>query len=175
MEPKKVIINGIEYSNLEQIPEALRGLFADADRNGIPDILEGKAGNINWMDIAKQTGKAIVGQMQNPTVVSTQNFVVDGQSYSNLMDIPEPKRTEVIEKMKKLGQAYSGWTSQAGGASGFAVGAGTNLGNRALDNAYPAYEVQSSGIGKFFLGALAVLFLVAIAAAVVYFFILPQR
>ena len=175
MDPKKVIINGVEYNNLDQVPEALRGLFADADRNGVPDILEGKIGSLNWMEIAKQTGKAIAGQMGNPQVVSTQTFMVEGKSYSNINEIPEPKRGEVIAKMEKLGQAYSGWGNQAAsGRSGFAVGSRSSDVQDILHNAYPSYEVQGSGMGKFFLGALAVFFVVAIAAAFVYFFILPQ-
>ena len=50
----KIIFNGKEYANPEAMPEEVRqayqqamAQFADADKNGIPDILErGAAGNV---------------------------------------------------------------------------------------------------------------------------------
>jgi hypothetical protein len=50
----KIIFNGKTYTNVESMPEEVRqayqdalAQFADADKNGIPDILErGAAGNL---------------------------------------------------------------------------------------------------------------------------------
>ena len=33
-------INGKTYKSLEQVPKQLRGLFADSDGDGIPDVFQ---------------------------------------------------------------------------------------------------------------------------------------
>lgn len=179
MDPKKIIVNGVEYKNLNDVPEALRALFADADGNGVPDLLEGKIGNINWMDFANRA-KQQAAAMGGPQVISTQTFVVEGRTYASLDAIPEPKRSEVIEKMKKLGQSYEGWTSSGPNPlDAFGAASRKNFGKQDLGRfgaaAYPDYETRGSGTGKFILAVFVVFVVLAIAAGVFFLFVMPQK
>jgi hypothetical protein len=36
----RYVVNGREYASLEEMPPHVRALFADADRNGVPDIAQ---------------------------------------------------------------------------------------------------------------------------------------
>jgi hypothetical protein len=86
--------NGKTYSSLEEMPAAERmmydqimSVFADADKNGIPDIFEG--------DIVKNVLK-----------FGSTSYVVDGRSMQSLDSLPPEVRSQVaqaFEKMKVMG------------------------------------------------------------------------
>ncbi len=161
MEPKKIIVNGVEYGSLEQVPEALRHIFADQDKNGVPDILEGKIGNINWVDMFKQAASS-GGQ---PFV--TQNFVVDGKTYSNLNEVPEPKRSEIIEKMKKLDK---GWEGFGAGPVGPAA---ARINPTVFET--PMAGTSSDKVFKILIALVGALVLAVAIGLFVYFAVLPQK
>jgi len=165
MATKKVIINGIEYPSLENAPQMVKDMFADKDGNGVPDIFEGKAGNFNLSDIAKQVGSA---------VQTMQNFVVNGQSYSQIEQIPEPYRSQVKDKMKAVSGMFAGVpnTTPAGWTQ-----APTSPTSPANVWSQDPMASRSGGIsvGKFIMAAIAVFFVIACIAAVVFFAVLPEK
>src|SRR5205085_2796125 len=89
----KIIFNGQAYNSLDEMPADARqayqqamGLLADADQNGIPDILEGGASSAN---IVMTTGQT--------------QIVHDGKVYSSVDELPP----EVREKYQKAMQALA--------------------------------------------------------------------
>ncbi|HZA53286.1 MAG TPA: hypothetical protein VE616_03465, partial [Candidatus Udaeobacter sp.] len=72
----KIIFNGKEYASPEAMPEEVRQAYqqalahlADADRNGIPDILErGAAGNV--------------------IAIQQSSITIDGREYKTVGDMP---------------------------------------------------------------------------------------
>jgi hypothetical protein len=89
----KFVVNGEEYDRIEDMPaevrgvyQSLGGLLADADHNGIPDIMEGKGTNI-------QIGTT------NPGV----NIVHDGKVYTSVSDLPPDLRAKYEKAMQTLG------------------------------------------------------------------------
>jgi hypothetical protein len=84
---RKIIINGREYSSVEEMPPDARqqyakmmNMLADKDGNGIPDIVEGKS----------------TDPTANPNVHTTymteSHFVINGKKYEKLEDVPEEFR-----------------------------------------------------------------------------------
>jgi len=76
---KKFIINGQEYTNLDEIPEKYKHLFVDKNNNSIPDIAENqKTEKINlkiivnsevfpsWKDVPENYKSAIQINSTNP-------------------------------------------------------------------------------------------------------------
>ena len=79
----RISVNGQSYNSLEEMPPDVRKQYeevmsklADADHNGIPDILEGKP---------DPTVKTVVTTTQ-------QRFMVNGQEFTSLADIPQALR-----------------------------------------------------------------------------------
>lgn len=54
---QKYIINGKEYNSLDEMPEDLRILFEDKNKDGIPDILEG-------IDKTKEVKASMIKEVQ---------------------------------------------------------------------------------------------------------------
>jgi hypothetical protein len=87
----KINFNGKEYNNLDEMPPDARrayeeamgqfsNMFADADRDGLPDIFE----NV---------------QSKNVQVFSTSKIIFDGKEYNNADDMP-------LEARQKYEQAF---------------------------------------------------------------------
>ncbi len=91
---RNINFNGKTYSSLDEMPAAERmmydqimSVFADSDKNGIPDIFEG--------DIVKNVLK-----------FASTSYVVDGRSMQSLDSLPPEVRSQVaqaFEKMKEMG------------------------------------------------------------------------
>lgn len=102
----KINFNGQEYDSPEAMPPEVRRLFdmmsgmlADANQDGVPDILAGVT----------------------PTVVQSTQFVVGGQAYQRLNDLPPEARQRVAQALGQLDANGNGipdmLESLAGGAA----------------------------------------------------------
>lgn len=108
---KKILFNGKEYDSPDEMPpdarqayEAAMGqfndMFADPDRDGVPDIFE----------------NLTPGHAQNVQVFTTSNVIVDGKAYDSLADLPsevqqkfqaafeDKNRDGIPDAFEKLGQ-----------------------------------------------------------------------
>jgi len=95
----KIIFNGKEYANPEAMPEEVRqayqqamAQFADADKNGIPDILErGAAGNVIAIQQSSISfnGREFKSVGEMPAVVRRLFEMAMGQADANRNDIPD--------------------------------------------------------------------------------------
>jgi len=81
----KILVNGREYGSLAQTPQLVKQLFSDQDGNGIPDIFEGKLGDIQF----KNQG-------------GMRTFVVGGNIYHNLKDMPPEARRKIDEAFQQF-------------------------------------------------------------------------
>jgi hypothetical protein len=91
----RIVFNGKEYAGIEEMPDDVRKAFlamlsqigADADRNGVPDVLEGK-GNV-------------LGLPQS-------SITVNGRTVDNVNDLPRPVRwlmTYMVRQVAKRARA----------------------------------------------------------------------
>jgi hypothetical protein len=113
MNPKRIVIDGKTYNSVDEMPEdvrrkyeeAMRGfqefspqnisgaiedvknIFADKDRNGIPDVLEG-----------------------NPVInlAGGMKFVVDGQTYNSMDELPPEARAKYEQAMGSMDKNRNG-------------------------------------------------------------------
>ena len=95
----QIIVNGIAYSSMDEMPLEIRqayeqamGIFADNNKNGIPDILEGGSGGLN--SNIKIT----------PIAANSANIIVDGKIYSDANELPPEARQKYEQAMAKLRQ-----------------------------------------------------------------------
>jgi hypothetical protein len=96
----QIIVNGVAYSSMDEMPLEIRqayeqamGIFADNNKNGMPDILEGGSGELN--SNIKIT----------PIAVNSANIIVDGKIYSNATELPPEARQKYEQAMAKLRQS----------------------------------------------------------------------
>ena len=80
----KIVINGHEYDGLDQMPPNVRqqylqlvGSLGDADRNGVPDVLEGPGSS---------------------NVVVNTSIIYNGREYKDRSELPADVR-EILERM----------------------------------------------------------------------------
>jgi hypothetical protein len=95
----KIIFNGKTYTNVESMPEEVRqsyqqalAQFADADKNGIPDILErGAAGNVIAIQQSSISfnGREFKSAGEMPAVVRRLFEMAMGQADANRNGIPD--------------------------------------------------------------------------------------
>jgi hypothetical protein len=85
---KKIIFNGREYSSVDEMPpdvreayERITRTFADSDGDGVPDVLEGLAGNT--------------------VSTTTSKIVVNGREYSSVDEMP-PDVRQIYERMAEM-------------------------------------------------------------------------
>lgn len=83
----KINFNGQEYDGPESMPPEVRRLFdmmsgmlADANQDGVPDIFAGAT----------------------PTVIQSTQFVVGGQAYQSLNDLPPEARQRVAQALGRF-------------------------------------------------------------------------
>ena len=82
-----ITVNGRTYHSVEEMPppvrreyeRAMADLMADRDANGVPDVMEGKP--------PPPGGRSVVTQF-----TQSQRYVVNGQEYSRLEDVPAEYR-----------------------------------------------------------------------------------
>jgi hypothetical protein len=99
----KIIFNGKEYANSEAMPQEVRqayqqamAQFADADKNGIPDILErGAAGNVIAIQQSSISfnGREFKSVGEMPAVVRRLFEMAMGQADANRNGIPDALET----------------------------------------------------------------------------------
>jgi hypothetical protein len=155
----KIVFNGKEYNSADEMPADVRaayqqamGIFADGDKNGIPDILEGK-GSINIQ----------------PAVFSSSTIIYDGKTYASVNDLPPEARQKYEEAMAKLDANHDGIPDVLNGnvskvqfKTNFKVGSGT--GN--VNANQPANDSRMLFVG------LAIILLLALIAALLFVLIL---
>jgi hypothetical protein len=86
-----IVVNGVEYSSADEMPPEIRSqyervaaLLADRDRNGIPDLVERPGGLAEALEhLPRGTFSASS---------STQHWVVNGEEYGSLADVPAALR-----------------------------------------------------------------------------------
>src|SRR4029453_13657636 len=81
----KIVINGKEIANLEDIPEPFRKFLVDENKNGIPDAMEG------FFNLA-------VSSLKNPA----QPVVIDARGGGFLFRIPPESRQRVLNALERL-------------------------------------------------------------------------
>jgi hypothetical protein len=88
----RIIFNGQEYASPEAMPEEVRKMyqqalaqFADADHNGIPDVLEGRGDGT----------KAVIG-------IQNSSITVNGKTYGNVEEMPGFARFLYEQAMRHL-------------------------------------------------------------------------
>lgn len=80
-----IMVNGKNYGNFRDLPQFVQQIFSDRDGNGIPDIFEGKVGDLKFLN---QDG--------------LRSFNVEGKTYHSFQEMPPAVRQKVEEKLKKL-------------------------------------------------------------------------
>jgi hypothetical protein len=84
----KYTVNGKEYSSLAEMPEEFRSLFADQNRNGIPDTVESIGSGV--------FGKTFQGKLEMLNDNGRMTYVVNGKAFENVADLP-PEIKALIE------------------------------------------------------------------------------
>lgn len=79
------MVNGKSYANFRELPQLVQQLFSDRDGNGIPDIFEGKLGDLKFLN---QDG--------------LRTFNVDGKGYHSFQEMPPAVRQRVEENLKQV-------------------------------------------------------------------------
>lgn len=112
MNPRRIVIDGRSYASVDEMPEdvrrnyeeamrnvdstanisvnpleALKGVFADANNNGLPDLME------------NQQAINLSGEMK---------FVVDGKTYNSLDDLPPDARARYEQAMGAMDKNRNG-------------------------------------------------------------------
>ena len=81
--PDRIEVNGVVYQTLDDLPEELRthvaALLADADADGVPDIVQGPHA------------------VSSVTTSRSETFIVDGVAYSSLEDLPQQHRARIAQ------------------------------------------------------------------------------
>ncbi|MEZ0396882.1 MAG: hypothetical protein ABWK53_10710 [Anaerolineales bacterium] len=98
-----IIFNGKSYSSVDEMPPEVRrayeqvvNLFADKNRDGLPDILEG----------AIREGEAHV---QSVSINSDgKQVIVDGKAYSSIEEMPAEVRQKYERAIGEIGQMLKG-------------------------------------------------------------------
>ena len=90
--PKKIFVNGKEYPNLGSLPSVVRKVFEDADKNGIPDLLEGKIAGLNIFNLLSKT--------------KSSPFMVKGNAYQSFDDLPKEFQDIIRNKFGFTGTSF---------------------------------------------------------------------
>jgi len=80
-----IMVNGQNYTDFKNLPDFVQKIFSDRDGNGIPDIFEGK-----------------IGDMMFKNMQGLRTFNVKGQTYNSFQEMPAEIRQQVEGKLKQL-------------------------------------------------------------------------
>jgi hypothetical protein len=99
----KYTFNGISYNSLDEMPEDIRkhfdqisNIFTDADENGVPDIVEGK------LDPSNILKEIQINQISDNISITRNHFIVNGEVYNSIEDMPESIRDTYKLAMKDI-------------------------------------------------------------------------
>jgi hypothetical protein len=96
----KIVINGVEYSRIEDVPPEFRSLLEDRDGSGLPDALErGLRGKGPGTAVPIPDGAR---EISFTTEKHKEEFRVDGHKYDRLEDVPEPARSALRDALVPL-------------------------------------------------------------------------
>jgi hypothetical protein len=92
----RITVNGVEYRSVDEMPADVRrqyeqamSMLADRDRNGVPDILEGRS---QLPAGARPKTTEVVTSVSNVFEID-----IDGKRYTRLEDVPRELR-DVIDR-----------------------------------------------------------------------------
>ena len=93
----RIVVNGREYSGVEEMPPDVRANYEralahlpDADRNGVPDILEGK-------------GRGGIPPGVDVTEIHHHSITVNGKTYDSIDDLPPDVRRVYESALAEMG------------------------------------------------------------------------
>lgn len=92
-------INGKTYTNLNELPAEFKAIFEDKNQNGIPDIFEGMLQNTT--------------NTEGTTTYNNVTYSHNGQSYSNMNDLPMDAKKKLLEKLNMLSSGNFGKTASS--------------------------------------------------------------
>ncbi len=97
---KKIIVNGQEYSSVEEMPPDVRRQYeqamsalADRDGDGVPDIMQSGLSGMSGME-------GLGDGFHKVEVETRSEYVVDGNEYSSLDEMP-PEVREMFGRMTR--------------------------------------------------------------------------
>ncbi len=154
MDFKNVSVNGKTYQSLNELPEPLRSLFKDADRNGIPDIFEGKL-----------AGLKMAGMIKNAIV---QKLIVQGKEYGSVAELPPEVREKLEAKLGKLENQSIPMDKLFGAAA-------RSRAAQSQDYLNFYHQNPSSGFGKKLGWTVGILLAFLLTTAFIFFILLPQK
>lgn len=171
----KITFNGKEYPTLDEMPpdvrqayEALTNAFADNDRNGMPDIFEGK-GNAQVVNL----GNVFTGQ------TGFSKIFFEGKEYSSPDELPPDARAKYEQAMGTLSadanQNGIPDLLEQGGAPVVKVSRQFSFGNQPPTSVTSAPTASGlSDTRMFLLGIAIVILLLLIAALLSLIFVAPM-
>lgn len=169
MNPKLIVIDGKTYNNVSEMPpevraryeQAMRGL-EDVNRDGMPDVFTAAA--------------------STPVMSSGMKFVVDGQEFNSIADLPPEARAKYEQAMGALDKNLNGIPDFVEGLLGMAPQTSVQPGVPAAPSPRPALRIPqtasptispdtSNGWTLVLLGGFLLFLCAAGAAGVWYFFL----
>lgn len=122
MEPK-ILINGKEVQNLNDLPEGVRNLLSDDNGNGIPDIAEnpfamfGKLGDLKGLMQSMPDLQKGLPQIIQKIQQGGQSININGKEYNSLADITESDKAELKAQLSQMQHLDSASTEKQASAS----------------------------------------------------------
>src|SRR6266498_1863674 len=167
----KIIFNGKTYTNVESMPEEVRqayqqalAQFADADKNGIPDILErGAAGNVIAIQQSSISfnGREFKSVGEMPAVVRRLFEMAMGQADANRNGIPD-----VLESALSRRETASPAAGTAGPETAAATNASTPNPPREREPIMARLDQTTNALDIFLRILLGIVSVAAVAGAI---------
>lgn len=116
MNQRFIVIDGKTYKSVEEMPPDIRAKYEEAmrnldkDRNGVPDMLEGKnpLEDKNQDSIPDAFEGLVASQGSAPTVISSSKLIVNGQVYNGLDQLPPDVRAKYEQAMGAMDKNRNG-------------------------------------------------------------------
>ncbi len=95
MSEQRIVVNGVEYGSVDEMPEDVRALYERALRAAAEARTAGDAVEVTSSDGAGSTP----GHVTVHTVKTTTRFVVDGREYGSVDDLPPAARAALRDAL----------------------------------------------------------------------------
>lgn len=143
MNPKLIVIDGKTYSSVEEMPMEVRALYEEAMRNVSRDRLHNPVENLD--PFKDRDGDGIADGFENLTpqqnmvgnVMNSAQFVVNGQTYNSIDQLPPEYRA-------KYEQAMGNMDANRNGIPDFVEGILKMTGQQ-VPNAMSTYDISTPG------------------------------